>query len=355
MNKKIFIFNDGTSQYLESEFISNVAKLYKSLPGSINLNSALRCDEHKEDKELNYQVLYYRGVGANELRKEGVEIEAPKNFREYLGLLWARFLLWANKKSNVISGASIVARIEAVLDDLEKIWQPGDKVYFVGFSRGASSARIAAHYLSKTLPNLEIEYLLVFDTVYSVFNPITVRSFEQIKCFDNRDIGMHIKKCDHLISGDEMREKFPLTPVNLRAGVRQILFSGCHSDVGGGLNSNKLSDISLSFAINEFQSLGIQFDQNIVKSLKISPDPTGIVGWDRFGGTAQTHFPRDFKDVEFKIHQSVAIRVNHGGSVPIALAQLGKFEFGTEEFLDPNDTKVTFKPLNKNSNHAPVV
>jgi len=337
MSKSIFIFNDGTSQSLKSEFNSNVAKMYKALPGTVIKRSSLKCGEYKEDSNLNYQALYYRGVGAKELRKEGVVVEPPKSKLEQICFSLDRIF-------NAVSGNSIVKRIAAVIDDLEETWEPGDKVYLIGFSRGSSSIRIAAHYLNQIerLSNLKIEYMLIFDTVYSVFVPIQVRNFKKLNSFKNKEIGAHIKKCDHLISGDEMRQGFSLTPVKLREGVRQILFPGCHSDVGGGLSSAKLSDISLTFAIEEFKTIGVKFDKERIDSLGISPDPCGKIGWDRFGGTAQTHYPRDFRDIDFKIHQSVAIRARQKIRVPIALAQLGEYQFGYEELLNPTDAKVKF-------------
>ena len=333
--KKIFIFNDGTGQSTLSKNTSNVARLYNSLPGKVVGSFDFKCDEYKIDENLDYHSIYFEGVGSDQLKKSSI----VNNFWESIKELVLKFI-------NIYEGKQIKNRVEDSLSDLEKIWKKGDEIYLVGFSRGAASIRILARNLIKAIPEAEVNYMLLYDTVYSVSAPIKIRNYEEIVYFENKDIGSHVKRCDHLISGDEMRSKFPLTTMNMRNGVRQILFPGCHSDVGGGLQGRGLADISLKFSIDEMKALGVQFLDESLKKLNLNLDPLGEIGWDTFAGTGQSHSPRNFKDVSFLIHKSVSERCMKGGSAPIALASLVKFNFEcTGLLMKKKKTRVNFSEL----------
>ncbi|MCM2353113.1 MAG: DUF2235 domain-containing protein [Pseudobdellovibrio sp.] len=320
--KKIFIFNDGTGQNTLTGHASNVARIFNSLSGAEVSSSQYNCDIYKICLENNYHALYFEGVGSDELKKK----EESSNFWGWLARKFKRGL-------EIVEGSQVKEKVENSLADLEKIWRAGDEIYLIGFSRGAASIRILAKYIPKAIPGADVKYMLVYDTVYSVASPIKIRDYEEIKYFENTDISSHVKKCDHLISGDEMRSKFPLTSMNMRENVRQILFSGCHSDVGGGLKGRGLADISLKFSLNEFQLLGIKFADEGFKKLNLQPNAMAEIGWDTFAGTGQSHSPRDFKDIHFLIHKSVHDRCAAGGSAPIALASLTKFSFGSADAL----------------------
>lgn len=330
--KKIFIFNDGTGQNTVTGHASNVARIFTSLTGTPIDSSQFHCDIYKVCEKFNYHALYFEGVGSDELKKQ----EEPSGFWERLGLK-------AKKVIQIIEGSQVKEKVEYSLSDLEKIWKRGDEIYLIGFSRGAASIRILAKHIPRAIPEAEVNYMLIFDTVYSVGNPIKIRDYEEIKYFENQDVASHVKKCDHLISGDEMRSKFPLTPMNMRENVRQILFPGCHSDVGGGLKGRGLADISLGFSINELKSIGIQFSDESLHQLNLQPNPAFEIGWDIFGGTGQSHSPRNFKDLQYLIHKSVFDRCIAGGSAPIALANLTKFNFNSpDQLIDKKHITVSF-------------
>jgi uncharacterized protein (DUF2235 family) len=321
MAKQIFIFNDGTGQDATSKSVSNVFKLFSGLPGKIE-SSAMECDLYKVSKDLNYHSLYFRGIGTEDLRKKP-ETKAHQS-------LWQRLAIFLRLKAELtgelVTGSAIKDRVEAVIADVEKIWSEGDKIYFVGFSRGASSVRIAVSYLKELLPNFKVEYVLLFDTVYSVLEPVQILNFPVITHFDDKNIGLHVRRCDHLISGDEMRNMFPLTPISVRPEVRQIMFAGAHSDVGGGAALTSLSDITLQFSIEEFRHEGVSFDSVELLKFNIKPECAAEISWDLFNGTGQTHYPRDFKSLDFQIHKSVFERCARGASTPIALAGLIGFK-----------------------------
>ena len=322
MSKKIFVFNDGTDNALSDENLTNVAMLFNSLSGAVQ-SSSYNCDAYKLNNEKDCVALYYEGVGERELdERDG----GKKTFWDKI-VFWLKTALF--KKVDILTGYSIRKIIERVLEDLNKVYEEGDEVYFIGFSRGAASIRIVAHLFKKKKSEFKLKYLLIFDTVYSVIGDLKIKvdGFEEQVFFENIELHPDIEFCDHLISGDEMRSGFPLTPVKLRENVNQILFLGAHSDVGGGLPSRNLSDISFQYALEKMKNFGISFDESRIKKLNLNPDPLGKIGWDLFGGTAQYHFPRPFEYIDFTIHESVKQRAQREMSVPVSLAQLVKFNF----------------------------
>ncbi|WP_413580967.1 phospholipase effector Tle1 domain-containing protein [Bdellovibrio sp. HCB288] len=327
MVKTIILFNDGTGQNLDSESPSNVLQLYQALPGEKRI--LLHSDSYKVDETLNYHSVYIRGVGTDSLVAKEPE-QDDRTWREKFGDFISGKI---STTKEYITGKSIQDRIDRTLKCLESLWSPGDIVIAIGFSRGAASLRLAMDYQGRNVVGFQTEYLLVFDTVYSVLGEVKIGNETVGPRFQNFDIDASIKYCDHIIAGDEMRSMFPLTPVNPRENVRQILFAGAHSDVGGGNPSQSLSDISLLFSINALKANGIQLDEQSISNLQLQPDPTAKITFDRFNGTGQKHYPRDLAAVTFLIHNSVFIRANAKESVSIALAQLSTFTTTSKEEL----------------------
>lgn len=335
MKKTIFIFNDGTGQYLGSDAPTNVAKLFNCFPGEDE--NMLPADAAKKDSKSGNVAIYVRGIGTVDTRY--VKDEPERN-------LWEKIVAWVVEKksdtSEQIFGDTIVDRIQRSYETFQKVYNDGDEVVLVGFSRGAASVRLLASELIKR-HNVKIKYMLVFDTVYSVTGSIKVLDGEPMSRFTDLDINPGVEKCDHLIAGDEMREKFPFSPVNKRDGVRQILFSGSHSDVGGGHKTTGLSDISLKFAIEQLKALGFVLDQSKIDALKINPRPDSATTYVIVGGTGQRHFPRALQDTDFLVHQSVIERSKVRGAVSIALSQLSVFHAETpSELVSPKHINSSF-------------
>lgn len=335
MAKTIFIFNDGTGQYLGSDAPTNVAKIFNALPGVGE--SKIHTDKFKVDKKNDYSAIYIRGIGTvnerypNEFKSEGFLKDSAKVAQAKAAFLLEQAL-----------GTTIVDRVEDSLKAFDYVYTQGDdvKIILVGFSRGAASIRIVASELIKR--GLKIDYMLLFDTVYSVQAPIKILDNEPMIRFTDLDISMGVLRCDHLVAGDEMRSQFPLSHVNPREGVRQILFSGSHSDVGGGHPSTNLSDIALWFALEELKAMGVKFDPEREVGLKLNPNPTGPITWDTFGGTGQAHYPRNFKNLKFIVHKSVIERANANESISIALAQLCSFRAPNKELIEAEEIDSSF-------------
>lgn len=345
--KTVIICCDGTSQGSESKSLSNVRKIFSALPGVKQPVNSLKCDDLKIDPTNSYEVLYYRGIGIDNFNKPP---NSESGLKELISLLFARLVFTIKSTAKAAEGSDIVKRVEAVLDDVEKLLEPKEKIrfYFVGYSRGAATVRLVAKYLSQIYPNIEIEHILLFDTVYSVFSEIQIKDFPKIKAFTDTQVGNHVKYCDHLIAGDEMRDKFPLAPVDSRTGVEQILLSGAHSDIGGGAGTTGLSDNTLIVALNLLKNRGLQFSEENVKSLNIKPNLNDEINWDTITGIGQKHYPRNYRNLDFKIHKSVFERFNLGKSAPIALVQLSTIASNAEgDLIELN--QITFSNSSRKS------
>jgi uncharacterized protein (DUF2235 family) len=176
-------------------------------------------------------------------------------------------------------------------------YEDGDRVYLVGFSRGAYVCRVLAGMLNKVgllhrgqdemvsfawklyVParndeqsgrfkkfyarDLSIEFLGLWDTVRSVGTPWRPTVFPHT--LNNAKVSV----VRHAIALDERRVLFPS---NLWAGtphhaqdVLQVWFPGVHADIGGGYTGDDhpgLGAISLAWMVREAEATGIAVDDH---------------------------------------------------------------------------------------------
>lgn len=287
--KKIIICFDGTSNdpadaeenvdrkgRVKDNSITNVLKLHLLAGG--NLDNAV-------DTDAPQISLYYSGVGTR-------------------GLLIRRLLSAALA---LLEPKQI--RREA-RKDLAKFYNPGDRVYLFGFSRGAAIARMFASQLhkkpikvrsgrGKRKVSINIHFLGVWDTVASIGLPNIKDDTRPVgdEVFEDNTIAPNIKKACHLVAVDETRLAFRPTLMNREARVTEIWFPGVHSDIGGGYRKDGLSDICLKFMLDRAKEAGLSFlNANQVDyanlggkkesdiefdEVKIEPDSTGKLHNDR--------------------------------------------------------------------------
>ncbi len=193
-------------------------------------------------------------------------------------------------------------------------YEKGDEVYLFGFSRGAYTARSICgllnncHILKSTeasrveeafnlyknpkhspngtfskawrkeysLPNSgKVKFVGVWDTVGAMGLPFTFFGLVKDKhMFYDRKLGSNIKVARHALSLDERRNDFEPTIWEQRPGVdlKQVWFSGVHSDVGGGYKPDKdktvLADIPMMWLMKESSAFGLSFEKYLtVKNL----------------------------------------------------------------------------------------
>lgn len=215
------------------------------------------------------------------------------------------------------------------------MYEAGDNIYIIGFSRGAYTARALAamiasqgvlkgisyhskearenaykkaaqvwyrhrskqstltEYLAKLtstisfLPGfiskndiddsdlipVDIQAVGVWDTVGALGIPEIIGDGAKYDAFRFADQALNkkIKRGFHAVALDERRTPFIPTLWDKADHVEQVLFPGAHADVGGGYPEHELSDIALGWMKEKLEQVGVLFD-----ALNISPNPAGI-------------------------------------------------------------------------------
>lgn len=139
---------------------------------------------------------------------------------------------------------------------------PKTDVFLFGFSRGALIARHFASWLDKL--GVEVAYLGLWDTVDS-----TIGLDVPEECPTN------VRRARHAVARDEARRFFGFVPLRdvggiggilhrKRKRVMQLVFPGCHSDVGGLYDDNHvLADVSLAWMAQGAKREGLRFKRGV--------------------------------------------------------------------------------------------
>src|ERR1044072_2823228 len=238
----------------------------------------------------------------------------------------------------------------------------GDEIFLFGFSRGAYTARsvggligyaglLGKQDLDRFLElwkgykekdknpdvlksfdgrykNVPIKCIGVWDTVGSVGIPAEFAKFDlffrRYYGFFDTDLGAHVEHAFHALALDERRKNFVPTLWTQKPGaknqeLKQVWFSGVHSDVGGGYAEHGASDISLAWMASEVAPyLGIDFGYLKTRrelSRQWAPGPLHESFkdfWTKLGEAHRTPFAGDPTATCEKIHISVAARIKDG-------------------------------------------
>ncbi|MGE4606261.1 MAG: DUF2235 domain-containing protein [Myxococcota bacterium] len=251
--KNIIICYDGTgNEYSEND--TNVVKLFQAIV-----------------RDRDQIALYDPGVGTVDALGRTI----GKKLGRLLGLAF---------------GWGLTKNIEDGYSYLMNHYEPGDKLFLFGFSRGAFTARALAGMLRKVrllergsdelVPdasriynqtgNEDIAegfgetfgreckpYLVgVWDTVASLGHIYGRRFFDQTL---NPDTTFGY----HAMAIDEQRKKFPVSRWDESEQkefqtIEQVWFAGVHSDVGGFYPERGLSDISLEWMAEQAEAAGLR-------------------------------------------------------------------------------------------------
>jgi hypothetical protein len=124
--KNVVIFSDGTGQaggFRFDERRSNVYKLYR----------ATRCGPDSSVDPREQVAFYDPGLGSRADR----------------GFFNGRTLRWVHDKVAQATGFGITRNVIDCYAALIRLWQPGDRVFLFGFSRGAYTIRCLAGVIAK--------------------------------------------------------------------------------------------------------------------------------------------------------------------------------------------------------------
>lgn len=235
-------------------------------------------------------------------------------------------------------------------------YEPGDKIYVFGFSRGAFTARSLCGliYASGLVRRDRLDWI---DEAYDMYRSEAVtpddkeardfrdshgprRPVELLGCFDtvgmngmpnlfdnlpfdrffNRSHGFHdckinhtVKRARHACALDEDRKLFPVTPMqpsDKAAGdqVVEMWFPGHHGGVGGGeREARAFADAALLWMVREAETAGLSFnpalyDLALPDPLAEMPRPEGL----QRAGNRTRRLPEPVSSV--RLHQSVKAR-----------------------------------------------
>jgi uncharacterized protein (DUF2235 family) len=306
MAKNIIVCFDGTWNGVDVDNDkddvpeeTNILKLYRALSGETTQATRDLPDEEEREARINGGLTqiakYLHGVGdvSNPIGK----------------LLGGAF------------GAGIVKRIVRGYTFISRNYKAGDRIYLVGFSRGAYTARAVGGMIAKAglldyaklgnpdketayqlalyvwcfyrekagyrapknddisdawstmldksyvvgeeqmIPNVDVDAIGVFDTVGALGIPFYKRDDSRIDLFKFTDTALSnkVKAGIHAVAIDEYRRDFSPTLWDARAGVNECWFIGAHADVGGGYEDAGLSDLSLAGMRAQLTRVGVSF------------------------------------------------------------------------------------------------
>ncbi len=213
-------------------------------------------------------------------------------------------------------------------------FEPGDELFFLGFSRGAYTARSTvglvrncgvlrrehagrlpaayALYRSRSVRPRDLEaqlfrrsysheprvrFLGVWDTVGALGIPSAGLGLSRLVnrrwAFHDTRLSSSVDAAFQALAIDERRKPFTPTlwdhgPLDSGRRVEQVWFSGDHCDVGGGHADSALADLALLWMVDRAQSCGLAFRDDAYRrpadggprtfdghTFPIDPDPLG--------------------------------------------------------------------------------
>ena len=241
-------------------------------------------------------------------------------------------------------GVGLQTNIEDGYEYLMNRFEPEDRVFMFGFSRGAFTVRSLAGmlhrfgvlqkgsknlipYVSKMYNKRQFDISLGFKETFchpckphfiGVWDTVASLGYlyRKEKFFD-QTLNPDIKYACHAISIDEKRKKFPVSlwdesKASKGQIIEQVWFPGVHSDVGGWYQDCGLSDIAFAWMMDKACERGIRLKESWKETLK--QNSQGLlhesrVGWWRIWRKVDRKIPPDAK-----IHKSVKDRMRNDQS-----------------------------------------
>lgn len=275
-----------------------------------------------------------------------------------LSIYYEPGLQWRDWRSawEVAAGKGINRQIKRAYGWLASRYQPGDKVFLFGYSRGAYAVRSLAgvidlvgllradqaterhiklayrHYectpdspvaqdfaRRRCHRDVQIEMIGVWDTVKSlgINAPVLWRLSEHIHAFHNHDLSAVVKNGFHALAHDENRVAFaPVlwqTHPGFTGHVEQVWFPGAHGDVGGQLGgfeaARPLANLSLVWMLEKAAGCGLPLPPDWRARFAVDPLAPARGTWRGHGRYLMTRKKRVIgKDPSESLHESVALR-----------------------------------------------
>lgn len=226
--------------------------------------------------------------------------------RERLSIRYEQGVQWTGWRNarDVIEGRGINRQIRRSYGFIASRYQPGDRIYLIGYSRGAYAVRSLAglidqigllkqryaterhirdayrHYelnpegraarvFAKRYchPDTPIEAICIWDCVKALGLrfPLLWRLTESQHAFHNHHLGLRVKNGFHALAIDETREAYQpvlwTTDAGWHGRLEQMWFPGTHGDIGGQLGgymaARPLSNIPFVWLMSRAESCGL--------------------------------------------------------------------------------------------------
>ncbi len=269
-------------------------------------------------------------------------------------------LQWRDWRSaiDVMMGRGINGQIKRAYGYLASRYQPGDRIFMLGYSRGAYAVRSLAgvmdrvgllraehaternvrqayrHYecapdgaaaaafsAAHCHDKVRIEAIGVWDTVKSlgINAPVLWRISERWHAFHNHDLSAIVRNGFHALALNESRVAYKAVPWTTPAGfegrVEQVWFPGTHGDIGGQLGgydaARPLANIPLVWLLARMEECGLPLPAGW--NLRFPQDATApsVGTWRGHGRVFMTRRKRIVgADASERLHESVAKREN---------------------------------------------
>lgn len=251
-----------------------------------------------------------------------------------LSLYYEAGVQWRGLRSapNVMMGRGINRQIRRAYGFLATRYRPGDKIYLLGYSRGAFAVRSLAgvidqvgllraeHSDPQTIrkiyhmyqcgqqeqdkydtnfierhchENAPIEMVGVWDTVKAlgIVFPLLWRWSAPKHDFHNHTLGRSIRHGFHALACEETRNAYaPVLwqcPDDWEGRIEQVWFPGSHADVGGQLGgfeqARPLANIPLVWMLERMESCGLPLPEGWRDRLSQNPNAPSVGSWRGFG------------------------------------------------------------------------
>lgn len=267
---------------------------------------------HETNAGLTYRLLSELGASVSVYYEAGVQMEDWRSIKD------------------VLMGRGINRQIRRAYGYLASRYRPGDRIFLMGYSRGAYAVRSLAgvidnvgllradqaterqitlayrHYQAMPgsaaaqaftsaycHPGVEIEMVGVWDTVKSLGLrlPFLWKWSETHHAFHNHSLVPSVKHGYHALALDETREVFE--PVmwessdNFPGVMEQVWFPGAHGDVGGQLGgfdaARPLSNIPLVWMLERTEVCGLELPMNWRSRFPCDPGAPSVGTWRDWG------------------------------------------------------------------------
>lgn len=255
--------------------------------------------------DRNRVVYYDRGLGAPKLSSSGSSTSWSWNPISHATHIYGKI----NDVDAQLTAQGIRDNMLQAYKFLVNNYQPGDKIYMFGFSRGAYTIRLIITMIryiglldrTKFATEADLDAAIklgfsIYDTnIHPDKNPValefrknchptkelvhflglwdTVRGKVKESVRQDAKLSSVVKNARHALAIDEERTIFKpeLWIASEGTDSEQRWFSGVHSDVGGGYHERDLANIPLLWMVNEAAKFGLTVDANSVKLFPTNP------------------------------------------------------------------------------------